>query len=173
MNYPTDWTPSLWRETFAELVDDDGELDYGDLWSLNFNYNLTDKVTSEERRRGWKVHKNHGFGSFQCGHCQKVWSSARVVIVFQYRLRNQKGTVIMRPFGQCCLRCRNTFELPGFSDETVKAALLKVCSKIRKNCYNEDEGETPRSNTFKKWTKPHETALCEACQKGICKQDDE
>lgn len=75
----------------------------------------------------------------------------------------------MRPFGQACRRCQGEFELPGFSEEMVTRALLKLCSKIRKNCYKEDEGDV-QTGTFKKWTKPHETALCEACQMGICEE---
>lgn len=43
------------------LLDDYEELDYGDNWSLNFNYNLTDTLDQAERRRGWKIfcHRAH------------------------------------------------------------------------------------------------------------------
>lgn len=56
----TDWIPSLWTDTFADLQED--ELNYGDEWTLNFNYTQTDTITQEERRRGWKVfsHCAHG-----------------------------------------------------------------------------------------------------------------
>lgn len=60
--FPTsaDWVPGLWMEIFDMLVDE--ELDYGDNWRLNFNYNLTDTLDQAERRRGWKIscHRAHG-----------------------------------------------------------------------------------------------------------------
>lgn len=49
---PADWTPGLWLDMFDMLLDE--ELDYGDIWRLNFNYNLTDTLDQAERRRGWK-----------------------------------------------------------------------------------------------------------------------
>ncbi len=59
-----DWSPSLWLEVFDELLFDDNELDYGDQWSLNFSYSQTDKVTKEERRRGWKVYCHSAYGKY-------------------------------------------------------------------------------------------------------------
>lgn len=80
----------------------------------------------------------------------------------------------MRPFGQTCRSCESDeFELPGFSLEEVKHALLRLFSKIKKNCYGEaDEYEGVGSSDIKK-TKPHEKTLCEACKMGICAQDEE
>lgn len=57
-----DWTPSLWMETFEDLLYD--ELDYGDQWTLNFNYNQTDIVTKKERKRGWKVYCHCAYGKY-------------------------------------------------------------------------------------------------------------
>ncbi|XP_042363113.1 receptor-transporting protein 3-like [Plectropomus leopardus] len=172
---PTDWIPSLWVETFEELQDDDNELDYGDEWTLNFNYTLTDKLTTEQRRRGWRVFCYHAHGHFKCTSCKKIWPSAQVTVLFHYRLRGGRGTVIMRPFGQACRSCQNnTFYLPGFYKEEVEKALLRLCAKIRKNCYrDEDVDDDGGSVSPKVWTKPHEKTLCEACRMGICCQDDE
>ncbi|XP_070778050.1 receptor-transporting protein 3-like [Enoplosus armatus] len=176
MSRSSDWVPSLWMDTFDELLEDD-ELDYGDEWSLRFNYGLTDKVTKEERKRGWKIYSLCAHGTFQCASCKKTWSSARVVLLFHYRLRSDRGTVIMRPFGQACRTCQNnTFRLPGFSTTQVEEALLKLIRKIRKNCYGDDDyadndsgsTEVPMRNR-----KPHEASLCEACIMGIfCKEAD-
>ena len=113
---------------------------------------------------------------FQCSSCDKTWQSARVVVLFRYRLRGERGTVIMRPFGQACRRCADEeFDLPGFSEEEVDKALLRLFSKIRKNCYgDEDESDGGSSaGSGKVWTKPHEASLCEACIMGICRQDDD
>ncbi|XP_071757683.1 receptor-transporting protein 3-like [Centroberyx gerrardi] len=172
-----DWQASLWKDVFEELLDEDQELDYGDQWNLNFNYSQTDKVTKEERKRGWKVYSHCAFGHFQCGSCSKTWPSARVVVLFRYRLRSEtaRGTVIMRPFGQACRRCRDDeFDLPGFSQKEVEEALLRLFAKIRKNCYGEEEeyDEDDESGCSEKvWTKPHEAGLCQACLMGICCQD--
>ncbi|CAK6949444.1 receptor-transporting protein 3-like [Scomber scombrus] len=176
MSRSTDWTPSLWMDTFDELLYDDNELDYGDQWSLNFNYSQTDTLTKEEKKRGWKVYSHCAYGHFQCGSCHKIWPSARVVVLFRYRLRGDRGTVIMRPFGQACRSCQDDeFELPGFAKKEVEHALLRLFGKIRKNCYGEDDdddedGSSACSN--KVWTKPHEKSLCEACIMGICCQDE-
>lgn len=51
-------------DTFEELQYDDNELDYGDHWSLTFNYNQTDKLTKEERKRGWKIYCHSLFGKY-------------------------------------------------------------------------------------------------------------
>ncbi len=113
--------------------------------------------------------------SFQCGSCRKTWPSARVIVLFRYRLRGDRGTVIMRPFGQACRRCQDEYDLPGFSQKEVEEALLRLFRKIRKNCYGDDDDDDGASSTSstKVWTKPHEAGLCEACRMGICCQDDE
>ena len=119
----------------------------------------------------------HLSNSFQCGSCGKNWPSARVVVLFRYRLRGERGTVIMRPFGQACRRCQdNEFYLPGFAEKEVEHALLRLFSKVRKNCYNdEDDRDDNGSSTCstKKYTKPHEASLCQACIMGICCQDED
>ncbi|XP_029023523.1 receptor-transporting protein 4-like [Betta splendens] len=170
----TDWNPSLWLDVFDELVYDDNQLDNEDSWTLNFNYNQDDTVTKQERKRGWKVYCHCGFGKFRCGSCSRTWGSARVVLLFRYRLRQGRGTVIMRPFGQTCLQCRDDeYDLPGFAKKDVEKALFRLFAKIRKNCYGEeDDNEDGSVCSTKVWTKPHEAALCEACSHGICCQDE-
>lgn len=82
----------------------------------------------------------------------------------------------MRPFGQSCLRCQDTFESPGFSEDVVTEVLRKLFSKIRKNCYGDDDGDgdwDPSDNSRRRGTKPHEASLCEACKDGICTQNEE
>uniref|UniRef100_A0AAY5KGB1 3CxxC-type domain-containing protein n=1 Tax=Esox lucius TaxID=8010 RepID=A0AAY5KGB1_ESOLU len=169
-----DWTPSQWLDCFEDMVEED--LDRSDKWTLHFNYSLTETLSKEERRRGWKIHSHCAYGQFQCVDCSKTWGSARVVLVFRYRLRDEtaRGTVLMRPFGQACRRCRESFELPGFTQNEVEEALLRLFGKIKKNCYGEEEEEDEEDEeegsegSEKVWTKPHEKALCEACRLGIC-----
>lgn len=50
----------LWTNRFADLLDE--EIDYDDQWTLAFNYQQTDNLTPEERKRGWKVSKQCAFG---------------------------------------------------------------------------------------------------------------
>ena len=120
---------------------------------------------------------SHLSNSFQCGSCGKTWPSARVVVLFRYRLRGERGTVIMRPFGQACRRCRDDeFDLPGFAKKEVEHALLRLFSKIRKNIYgDEDDDDDNGSSTCstKVYTRPHEASLCQACIMGICCQDED
>ena len=100
--------------------------------------------------------------------------------MFRYRLRDGpgRGTVIMRPFGQACQRCPDDagFDLPGFTEEEVENTLRHLFGKIRKNCYGEEEEEDDDDDGWsvcseKVRTKPHQKDLCEACQEGICCQD--
>ncbi|KAM9737965.1 receptor-transporting protein 3-like [Menidia menidia] len=170
-----EWIPSLWLETFGEMLNEDNELDYGDDWNLTFNYSQTDQITKEERKRGWKVYSHCAHANFQCGSCGKTWPSARVVLLFRYRLRGGRGTVIMRPFGQACRRCQDDqFDLPGFVEKEVENALQRLFSKIRKNCYAEEDDSDGGSSasSIKVKTKPHEASLCEGCRMGICCQED-
>ncbi|XP_049890360.1 receptor-transporting protein 4-like [Epinephelus moara] len=173
MRRSTDWVAPLWTETFEELLSDDNELDYGDEWILNFDYRQTDKLTTEEKKRGWKICCHNAHANFRCASCRNTWPSARVVVLFRYRLRRDRGTVLMRPFGQACRQCQDDrYVLPGFSNEEVERALLNLCAKIRKNCYGEDNDDGPSAPSNERWTKPHEAALCQACHMGICRQGD-
>ncbi|XP_061597823.1 receptor-transporting protein 3-like [Cololabis saira] len=167
------WDSSLWTRTFEELLDDDSVFDYQDAWTLNFNYNLTDEITQEERRRGWKVFSPCARGKFLCQACNKTWSSARVTVLFRYRLRRDRGTVIMRPFGQACLNCNEDFYLPGFNEKEVTFVLTRLFTKIRKNCYGEVVDDGDRGPSYTRRSKPHEASLCEACEQGICCQKEE
>ncbi|XP_034455148.1 receptor-transporting protein 3-like [Hippoglossus hippoglossus] len=168
----TEWVPTLWLETFDEMLSDDNELDYGDQWTLNFNYSQDDSVTKEQKRRGWRVYCHKAHGDFECESCAKTWHSAKIVVLFRYRLQNDRGTVIMRPFGQTCRSCENEqFERPGFPQDEVELAFNRLFSKIRKNCYGEESDDDDVDSSRKeKRTKPHESSLCEACKAGICSQ---
>lgn len=109
--------------------------------------------------------------SFLCKSCGKHWYSARVVVLFRYRLRGNHGTVVMRPFRQSCSRCEDKFEAPGFSKKVVVNALLELFYKIHKNCYGPDDGGDSSANSKMSLFKPHEASLCEACIMGVCYQE--
>lgn len=115
--------------------------------------------------------------SFRCSKCDRTWPSARVTVLFHYRLRASRGTVLMRPFGQACRSCKNDFTLPGFSEAVVRETLLRLLHRVRKNCYGEveDDDDDRDSQRSTRHTKPHEANLCEACSQGICtlKEEDD
>ncbi|KAL4629381.1 receptor-transporting protein 4-like isoform X1 [Arapaima gigas] len=168
-----DWNPRLWMDTFSDLLED--EVEYDDSWTFQFNYSLSEELSTEERRRRWKIYCHCVHGRFRCSSCSRSWPSARVVLLFRYRLRSNRGTVLMRPFGQVCRNCCQDFELPGFSQREVEEALLSLFRKIRKNCYDEedeDQDDFGSDCSERVWSKPHESQLCEACSLGIWCQED-
>ncbi|KAJ8273242.1 hypothetical protein GJAV_G00099320 [Gymnothorax javanicus] len=169
----TGWTPALWIDTFHEIIEE--ELEYDDWWSFHFAYRQQNDLSERERRMGWKIYCPSARGNFRCGACSKTWPSARISLLFRYRLLSEeaRGTVLMRPFGQECRRCVGAFERPGFSREEIKKVLLNLIGKIKKNCYGEhEEGSRDFLSSEKVRTKPHESSLCEACHQGMCCAED-
>lgn len=53
-------------DNFDDLLNEDAELDYGDQWSLNFNYNLIDTLDEGQRRRGWKIFCSRAYAKYVC-----------------------------------------------------------------------------------------------------------
>nr|XP_023659774.1 receptor-transporting protein 4-like isoform X2 [Paramormyrops kingsleyae] len=160
----TDWTPALWSDTFAQLEED--ELEHGDSWAFQFNYSLTETLTKEERRRGWKIYCHRAYGRFRCSSCPNQWTSDRAVVLFAYRherFRNQ-GKVMIRLFGQRCLNCRMNYEQLELSMRTV---LRDLVLEIRRKCYHERNAPAPQGhgsdNIERVMTGPHREELCEAC----------
>ncbi|XP_043542440.1 receptor-transporting protein 3-like [Chiloscyllium plagiosum] len=154
-----------WIDTFSRCV---GELQYTDRWTLNFNYKLDANLTPLQREGGWKVYTTSSFGRFECP-CSNSWSSAHVVVLFHYRLKRHKGTVLLRPFQQRCRDCWNSFERKPIINQTqMQKVLDRLILKICKNCYMEEVPELERNLQYRK-TKPHETSLCEACEWGLCR----
>ncbi|XP_043926215.1 receptor-transporting protein 3-like [Protopterus annectens] len=170
-------TGNVWIDTFNYLIDE--ELDYNDRWFLNFNYKITNTLSSEKRKEGWKISSKCAYASFCCSRCNRQWHSARVLVIFHYRLREkmERGHVIMRPFRQVCDACKSNgehYEIPRFSEDKVEEILLGLLSKIKKNCYREDYHDDGIDSGCSKVyrTKPHKSSLCEACKDGICCKDD-
>ncbi|KAM4771088.1 receptor-transporting protein 3-like [Rhinophrynus dorsalis] len=167
---------NIWIDTFHDLQVMELKERYGHQWILQFNYNLTNSLTQDERQKGWKVSQTNNHASFACWYCSHNWNSARVTVIFHYRLqRNKKGIVLIHPFGQKCRDCSSDgFMKPTFRETTAEKILSNLILKIRKNCYREDIGSDvpgPRQPALR--TKPHEKELCEACMEGICNKDQE
>ncbi|XP_067898521.1 receptor-transporting protein 3-like [Heterodontus francisci] len=153
-----------WISLFTRRIEEEIE----DRWTLNFNYQLNPYLEEEKRRAGWKIYTTSSFGRFDCP-CSNSWSSAHVVILFHYRLRNNGGSVLLRPFRQQCRICWNSFMQKPQVNHTQKQQVFdRLISKILKNCYGEAVEEVERDLQHRK-TKPHETSFCEACKLGICR----
>ncbi|XP_064204159.1 receptor-transporting protein 4-like [Anguilla rostrata] len=165
------WNPTLWSKTFDQMLKE--KLGNDDSWEFRSNNSLEENLSDDEKSLGWKISScRSAHGTFRCGTCRRSWPSARVTLLFHYRLRSEaaRGTVIMRPFGQACRGCSGKFLLPGFSRLQVKMVLLKLIRKIKKNCYGEEQENN--NNSFPSEnvrTKPHESSLCEACSQGMCR----
>ncbi|XP_041038251.1 receptor-transporting protein 3-like [Carcharodon carcharias] len=154
-----------WIDSFTRYMD---EQEYGEKWTLNFNYNLQPYLEGDQKAKGWKVYQTSSFGRFEC-HCSNSWSSAHVVILFHYRLRRNRGLVLLRLFKQSCRYCVYNAELkPQVNHNQMQNVFNRLIFKIRKNCYRETVEEVERDLRYRK-TKPHETSLCEACHLGICR----
>ncbi|XP_066446264.1 receptor-transporting protein 3-like [Eleutherodactylus coqui] len=161
---------NIWIDTFQSLQKKDLEERYRKKWILQFNYRLTDHLTEEQKKKGWKISPMQKLASFTCSKCSHFWNSGVVNLIFHYCLGKTKtGTVLLRPFRQICRQCANDFFInPTFQSESVKEILENVILKIRKNCYREKfERNTPHTKLFIK-TKPHESELCEACRIRLC-----
>ncbi|XP_078420192.1 receptor-transporting protein 3-like [Cetorhinus maximus] len=154
-----------WIDSFARYMD---EQEFEDKWTLNFKYSLLPHLLDEQKTAGWKVYQTSTFGRFEC-HCSNSWSSAHVVILFHYRLRRNRGLVLLRPFQQSCRNCWNNVRLkPQVSHAQMQKVFNRLILKILKNCYRETVEDVERNLQYRK-TKPHETSLCEACDLGICR----
>ncbi|KAM3932662.1 receptor-transporting protein 3-like [Leptodactylus fuscus] len=165
---------NIWIDTFQSLQKIELEEKYGNKWILQFNYNLVDKLTEEEKRKGWKISQTTKFASFNCSNCSHFWNSSRVTLIFHYCLGKSKtGQVFLRPFCQICRQCNSEYFMkPKFKEESVKAALENLILKIRKNCYREKIRNISQDVMYRTIrTKPHESDLCEACMEGICNKE--
>ncbi|XP_078521512.1 receptor-transporting protein 3-like [Lissotriton helveticus] len=163
---------NAWIDLFNEIQEEELEEEHGDTWQLHFNYSITNELAQEKRKEGWKVFEKASYGSFTCSKCSHFWNSAKICIVFHYRLRERagRGQVLMRPFRQQCRECGSkTWCTPRFNDSEIEDILLILIAKIKKNCYHEVDPDEPTPtgpNTIP--TTPHHKELCEACQQGIC-----
>ncbi|XP_048398654.1 receptor-transporting protein 2-like [Stegostoma tigrinum] len=158
-----------WIDSFSRRMGE--ELGYEDRWTLNFNYHLKNDLNELQRKEGWKIYITSSFGRFDC-FCSHSWTSAHIVILFHYRLRNRRGLVRLRLFRQQCGDCGNTYPLkPSINQKQMHKVFDRLILKIRKNCYMEAVDLTERNLQYRK-TKPHKTSLCEACECGLCRISD-
>ncbi|KAM4771700.1 receptor-transporting protein 3-like [Rhinophrynus dorsalis] len=163
-----------WAAAFQSIQEAELVQRYGHIWKLQIKKDITDELTDSERQEGWKIYQSASFGRFKCFACQHVWNSARVSLTFQYRrIGLTGGEVYLRLYRQQCRNCQSNILLTAKCEESdMREVLMRLTTKIRKNCYKENtETRTYEKNV--KNTKPHEESLCEACMLGKCKRDAE
>ncbi|XP_075717916.1 receptor-transporting protein 3-like [Rhinoderma darwinii] len=168
---------NIWIDTFYSLQKEHLEERHRKRWVLQFNYRLVDKLTDDQKMKGWKISQTARHASFTCLKCSNFWNSSRVTLIFHYCLGKTKtGTVLLRPFSQMCRQCNNDcFINPTFKVENVTAILENLILKIRKNCYREEIDRDIQDVKHRIYirTKPHERHLCEACMDGVCNKDND
>ncbi|XP_072894915.1 receptor-transporting protein 3-like [Hemitrygon akajei] len=155
---------NAWIEHFNNLIEEQ----CSEPWSLNFRYNIVNELDDRQRANGWKIYQTSAFGKFNC-RCSNSWSSARVNIIFHYRLKQQRGSVLLRPFRQQCRECTNPQWLkPQVNSTQMDQVLGRLIAKILKNCYKVPDVDDRDRFLKPRRTSPHEKDLCEACKLGIC-----
>ncbi|KAM6963051.1 receptor-transporting protein 3-like [Aplochiton taeniatus] len=151
-----------WISVFQDTLD---EHEIQDKWTIDFDDALT--------LQGWDQYISGSFARFQCSECKRTWPSKRVPVVFNMILELDKtGKVKVRCVRQECKKCANPkMEEPRFASENIEVLLERLVKKILIRFYNEDMGA--KNNTFHHVGRidgPHETAHCEGCKLGICRQ---
>ncbi|XP_053565024.1 receptor-transporting protein 3-like [Bombina bombina] len=161
-----------WADIFQNLQDTELKDTYSNQWTLQMDNDLDD-LTSNLRQQGWKIYQSSSIGKFMCPSCTHKWNSARVSLIFHYRLNigHEDGEVRLKIYRQKCRSCGNQKMLKAsFEEENVKDVLIRLITRIKKNCYYEQIEIKRRTNGLER-TKPHESSLCEACLKGKCNTD--
>ncbi|XP_075427139.1 receptor-transporting protein 2 [Ascaphus truei] len=132
-----------WTAVFQPLQEVELQQRHGNNWTLQIKSDLEDELTSNQRQEGWKVYISSSFGRFTCPDCRHSWNSARVSLTFHYRrVHSTEGKVHLRTYRQICRNCKKPEVLltAAFEEDKRREVLMRLISKIRKNCYNEDMG---------------------------------
>ncbi|KAM4695050.1 uncharacterized protein O3C94_005448 isoform 1-T2 [Discoglossus pictus] len=130
---------NVWMDTFQDLQEKELRTIYGNAWSLNFQYNLTDKLTSEQQKDGWNIFKLNSFGSFVCSKCSYVWKSGVFPLLFHYcSIKSKRGLVRLNMCREQCSSCKcPDLEKPTIDQDKIREALMALIMKVKQKCYNE------------------------------------
>jgi len=120
------------------------------------------------------------YGNFRCPgkkkqKCNGSWSSTECVSQWNYwyDVNIGEGQIeLIKEYQQQCRNCQSWVS-PRFDEESTAKAVSKLATRIKRVFY----GEAPENVTAERHSranarkKPHDSERCEACQEGICPQD--
>lgn len=161
---------SVWKRKFDEITELPLYIPAHRHWQLRH----VSKPPSHARPRpfNWKQYKTKGMVSFLCKTCGRFWCSVNGVVIFYYRQRRTQfdGEVRMWLMRQNCKRCFRC-EDPEWSSSEIFQVLCRLLAKIEEKFYGREKRSFCRP-----WrgnmNGPHLSYLCEACQQGVCTEDD-
>ncbi|KAM4889060.1 receptor-transporting protein 4 [Thomomys bottae] len=106
-------------------------------WTLK----LAKNITPDFLPWSWTQYQQRAFGRFLCKQCNQSWTSAQINVLCHINLDHQKsqGRVLLRSFGQKCLKCSSSrFENPEFSKKGITRILKNLAQYILHVYYGHD-----------------------------------
>lgn len=105
------------------------------------------------------------FAKFRCecekNKCLKTWASAKVTLIFPHKITNEGIEYAIQTFGQKCMKCKFLSKPRIRSvdlEEKTKDVITYYLGLRERRFADEDE----------KFTDPHMSRLCKACELGKC-----
>ncbi|XP_054839735.1 receptor-transporting protein 3-like [Eublepharis macularius] len=155
-----------WRKIFKEQMQ---EVKPNDVWRLKMDWQLDFNHFSP----GWvQVLQDQAHARFTCSQCYHSWLSYQVVILFHmnWEQKERRGSVLMKPFRQQCLKCSSEkHEVPEFTETDVTSVIHHLILDIQEKCYGEyvDRSELSEVVWDREYDGPHKRQQCEACRMGL------
>ncbi|XP_032049166.1 receptor-transporting protein 3-like [Aythya fuligula] len=150
-----------WQKIFAQKI---AEMGVEEPWTIQEDGSL--QVHSPKHGRREYLQK-HAAGRFQCSHCLREWSSAKVHILFHMC----QGKVRMRIFQQSCRHCSSALlEEPSFSQENMERILHNLVLQILEDFYEVPVQPSDLMEVMVDTVPagPHDSSHCEGCRLGAC-----
>ncbi|CAF1396055.1 unnamed protein product [Didymodactylos carnosus] len=155
-----DWNDAFNNSKFNDLSHN---------WSFDLMPKNINGLSKENRR-----YVQQKYAHFTCTRCSNGWSSAKATVEFYHRLDCGRGTIRMLLLGQQCKKCGNrngTYSEPDFPSDVMEKILDNLHRCICEKYYGQPRVKNRNPENAKKMNGPHIRELCEACRKGICKED--
>eukprot|EP00092_Neocalanus_flemingeri_P021960 GFUD01023817.1.p1 GENE.GFUD01023817.1~~GFUD01023817.1.p1 ORF type:complete len:411 (+),score=105.01 GFUD01023817.1:95-1327(+) len=113
---------------------------------------------------------------FTCSSCNKHWDSTQVTVQVEYEANkvNFQGYIRIEEYGQRCKKCCGKFEAPVFDVDSSERMGMTLREKIMIKYYGVEAPQITEmeEHNRRERKKPHDSANCEACLKGICRAEE-